>query len=153
MEALMRLVTGIRTLRATYEVEPRRRIDVTLVAPDGGAAATAHRELVRSLARLERFEVVREAPEAARTIKQPVDGMEIRIAMAGLFDVAAERARLGREREKIQAEAEGLGRRLENPQFVARAKPAVVAESREKLAALQERLGQIARLLEDMGPA
>jgi valyl-tRNA synthetase len=153
MEALMRLVTAIRTIRATYEVEPRRRIDLTLVAADGGGAAAAQRELVRSLARLERFEVVEEAPELPQTIKQPIDGMEIRIAMAGLFDLSAERARLGREREKIEAEADGLRRRLDNPQFVERAKPAVVAESREKLGALQARLTQIGRLLEEMGAA
>jgi valyl-tRNA synthetase len=150
MEALRRLVTAIRTIRATYEVEPRRRIDLTLVAAHG-RIATAQRELVRALARLERFDVVEEAPDLPQTIKQPVDGMEIRIAMAGLFDLAAERGRLGREREKIEAEAEGLRRRLENPQFVERAKPAVVAESREKLTALEGRLGQIGRLLEEMG--
>jgi valyl-tRNA synthetase len=77
--------------------------------------------------------------------------MELRIPMAGLFDLGAERARLDKEREKLRAEADGLERRLTNPQFVERAKPAVVAESREKLAALQARLGQIGRLLEEMG--
>ena len=50
--------------------------------------------------------------------------------MAGLFDVAAERTRLVEEREKVRAELEGLGKRLENPQFVERAKPEVVAEAR-----------------------
>jgi valyl-tRNA synthetase len=153
MESLRRLVVAIRTLRATYEVEPRRRIDLTLVAAGGGGVAAAQRELVRALARLERFDIVSDAPDLPQTIKQPVDGMEIRIPMAGLFDLAAERARLGREREKIEAEAEALRRRLDNPQFVERAKPAVVAESRDKLGALQARLGQIARLLDEMGAA
>jgi valyl-tRNA synthetase len=151
MAALMRLVTAIRTLRATYEVEPRRRIDVTLVAPGGGGAAAAQAELVRALARLERLDIVPQDADRPQTIKQPVDGMEIRIPMAGLFDIEAERARLGRERDKVQAEAEGLRRLLENPQFVERAKPAVVAESREKLGALLSRLGQIAGLLDEMG--
>jgi valyl-tRNA synthetase len=153
MGALMRLVTAIRTLRATYEVEPRRRIDVTLVAPAGGGVAAAQRELIRALARLERLDMVAQEPDRPQTIRQPVDGMEIRIPMAGLFDLGAERARLGREREKVQAEADGLRKRLENPQFVERAKPAVVAESREKLGALESRLGQIGRLLEEMGAA
>lgn len=153
MAALMRLVTAIRTLRATYEVEPRRRIDLTLVAPNGGGVAASQRDLVRALGRLERLDVVKDAPDLPQTIKQPVDGMEIRISMAGLFDIAAERARLGKEREKVQAEADSLQRRLDNPRFVERAKPAVVAESREKLTALHSRLGQIGRLLEDMGGA
>jgi len=108
---------------------------------------------VRALGRLERLDVVKDAPDLPQTIKQPVDGMEIRISMAGLFDISAERTRLGKEREKVQAEADSLRKRLDNPQFVERAKPAVVAESREKLTALHSRLGQIGRLLEDMGGA
>jgi valyl-tRNA synthetase len=150
VQALRRVVTAIRTLRATYEVEPRRRIDLTLVAPGGGGVAASQRDLVRALARIERLDIVAEAPERPQTIKQPVDGMEIRIPMAGLFDIAAERARLGKERDKIKAEMEGLQRRLENPQFVERAKPAVVEESRDRLSALQTRLGQIGGLLDQM---
>jgi valyl-tRNA synthetase len=150
VQALMRVVTAIRTLRATHEVEPRRRIDLTLVAPGGGGVAASQRDLVRALARIERLDIVAEAPERPQTIKQPVDGMEIRIAMAGLFDIAAERARLGKERDKIKAEMDGLQRRLENQQFVERAKPAVVEESRDRLSALQTRLGQIGGLLDQM---
>ena len=37
--ALMRLVTAIRTIRATYEVDRKRRIDVTVVAPDSADRA------------------------------------------------------------------------------------------------------------------
>jgi valyl-tRNA synthetase len=139
MQPLMRLVTGIRTIRATYEVAPRRRIDVTVVAPAAKDRAflEEHAPLIRSLAALERLEIVAEAPELSQTIRQPLDGMDVRIPMAGLFDITAEMTRLSKERLKIEAELDGLRRKLANPQFVERANPEVVAQSRARVAELE----------------
>ncbi|MBI3932421.1 MAG: valine--tRNA ligase [Acidobacteria bacterium] len=153
MGRLMRLVTAIRTIRATYEVEPRRRIDATVVA--GGTRdrefVARHEALVKSLARLESLEVVASAPDAARTINQPVGAVELRIPMAGLFDLAAEKTRLSKERLKVMDELDGLRKKLENPQFVQRAKPEVVAQSRERVAELEGRLAKVAATLQEMG--
>jgi valyl-tRNA synthetase len=153
MQRLRRIVTELRTIRATYEVEPRRRIDVTAVAPASPDRAflIGHAELIRSLARIERFLVVAEADEEPRTIAHPVDGIELRIPMAGLFDIAAERSRLSRERNKLEAELAGLRARLGNPQFVERAKAEVVKESRERVAELTTRRERIEATLRALG--
>jgi valyl-tRNA synthetase len=152
MQPLMRLVTGIRTIRATYEVAPRKRIEVTVVAPSASERSflESHASVIRSLAALERLEVVADAPEAAQTIRHPMDSLELRIPMAGLFDIAAEMTRLSKERLKIEAELEGLRRKLDNPQFVERAKPEVVAESRDRVAELEARRLKIDRTVADL---
>jgi valyl-tRNA synthetase len=143
MAELMELVTAIRTVRAEYGVDPKRRIDVTVLAPDG-ASARAQGAWIRQLARLERLDVLSEAPTAtAGTIRQHVGAFEVQVPLAGLFDVAAEKARLARELEKGQAERDGLAKRLDNPQFVDRAKPEVVAEARQKLEDLTARAAKI----------
>jgi len=152
MQPLMRLVTGIRTIRATYEVAPRRRIDVTVVAPSAQERAflESHAALIRSLAALERLEVVADAPERPQTIRHAMDSLELRIPMAGLFDIAAEMTRLSKERLKIEAELGGLRGKLDNPQFVARAKPEVVAQSRERVAELEARRLKVEGTLADL---
>src|SRR5687767_8146661 len=63
MERLMRLVTAIRTIRATYEVEPRKRIAVTVVAPadEDRAFLTSQGALLRRLATLESLDIVNAA--------------------------------------------------------------------------------------------
>ena len=63
--------------------------------------------------------------------------------MAGLFDIAAEKARLAKERGKLEAELEGASKKLANPNFVERAKPEVVAETRSRIAELEARLRKI----------
>jgi valyl-tRNA synthetase len=154
-EDLKKLVTEIRTVRATYEVDPKRRIDVVIVARDGDARAflLQQQALIKSLARLERLEIVSTAGEGGpQTVVQPVGSFEIRIPMAGLFDIAAEKTRLGKERLKIEAELLSLRQRLENPQFVERAKPEVVAQSRERVAELEAKLTRVLASLDELGP-
>ena len=82
--------------------------------------------------------------------RSPVDSLELRIPMAGLFDVAAETARLSREVEKIEAELQSLAKKLENPQFVDRAKPEVVKEARDRVAELQGRRVKIDATLREL---
>lgn len=49
---------------------------------------------------------------------------------AGLFDVAKERARLARQREKLAKELAAVAARVANEAFMSRAPPHVVAEVR-----------------------
>jgi len=152
MDDAIALVTAIRTIRSEYSIDPKRRISVTVQAP-AGSAAFLEREAawMRGVARLDRMDVVTATPAAeAGTIRQPVGAFEIHVPLSGLFDVAAERTRLSRELEKVRAELEGLGKRLQNPQFVDRAKPEVVAEARQKQADLQARAEKVEGMLRSL---
>jgi valyl-tRNA synthetase len=153
MRRLMALVVAIRTIRSTYEVDPRRRIDATVVAPAGADRdfVLAHAALVRELARLGVLDVVAEARDAGRVVREPVDAFELHIPLAGLFDIAAEKNRLGKERLKAQAELDGLQRKLGQPQFVERARPEIVAQTRERIAELEARLLKIDQTFQEPG--
>jgi len=135
----------------SYQLE-KPRLDVTVVAPSAKERAffEEHAALIRSLAALERMEVVAEATEQPQTIRHAMDTLDLRIPMAGLFDIAAEMTRLSKERLKIEAELAGLQGKLDNPQFVARAKPEVVAQSRERVAELLARRTKVDGTLADL---
>jgi valyl-tRNA synthetase len=152
MQRLMRLVTAVRTIRATYEVDRKKKLDLTVVAPDASDRAflDRHEALVRHLAIVGTLTAVAAAPEAKGAVRQPVDGLELRIPMAGLFDVAAETARLTREREKIEAEQATLAKKLDNPNFVERAKPEVVKEARDRVEELTGRRSKIDATLREL---
>jgi valyl-tRNA synthetase len=153
MDDLIGLVTAIRTIRATYEVDPKRRIDVTILAPaaTGLAFVEEQRSLISALCRIEHLQVARQVARPRQTIVQPLGELEIHIPMAGLFDLAAERGRLTKDRLKIDTELEGLRARLGNPRFVERAKPEVVAESRARVAELEARKQRVEEMLRELG--
>jgi valyl-tRNA synthetase len=72
-----------------------------------------------------------------------LDETTVVLPLEGLIDVAAERVRLSKERDKAAGEARRTGQKLDNADFVARAREDVVAENRDRLAAA---LSEIARL-------
>jgi valyl-tRNA synthetase len=72
-----------------------------------------------------------------------VDEATLVLPLAGIIDLAAERARLRKEQGKAAGEAEKIEKKLANAEFVARAPEEVVEENRERLAAFRT---EVARL-------
>lgn len=65
--------------------------------------------------------------------------------MAGMFDVAKELARLGKQKLKLEKELTGVNAKLNNPKFVANAKEAIVAGIRKQAGELDEKMAQVER--------
>ena len=69
--------------------------------------------------------------------------MRILVPMAGLIDVAAERGRLEKNRERARGELARSEAKLANEKFVSRAPEAVVAKERERQNELRRELAQL----------
>ena len=65
------------------------------------------------------------------------------LPLAGVIDLAAERARLAKDRAKAEAEARKVEAKLANADFVARAKEEVVEENRERLANFRAEMARL----------
>ena len=68
---------------------------------------------------------------------------EVYMPLDGLIDMDAEKARLDKEIGKIEKEVEKAGKKLSNPNFIERAKPAVVEVERARLAEWEGKLEQL----------
>lgn len=64
--------------------------------------------------------------------------MRVMIPLAGVIDIAGERARLEKLHEKNATDIAKLAAKLDNPGFTSKAPPQVVAKDRERLAELQQ---------------
>ena len=133
LDWVIRLISEIRSVRTEMNVPPGARIDMRL---QGAAVATLARlgeynEVIRRLARLESAEPLDGAmPEGA--VQAVVDEATVVLPLAQVIDLGAERARLGREIEKIETVIERLAAKLANENFTARAPAAVVGAERDK---------------------
>ena len=92
-----------------------------------------------------------EASFSAATQLAPVRMLgALRLALHVEIDVAAERARLGKEVLRLEGEIAKAQAKLSNESFVARARPEVVEQERQRLAdftaALAKLRDQVARL-------
>ena len=76
---------------------------------------------------------------------------EYRLMLKVEIDVASERERLSKERARLQADIEKAQGKLDNPNFVERAPPQIVAQERDRLARVTETLRKVDEQLQRLG--
>jgi valyl-tRNA synthetase len=145
---LRALVTEVRQLRAEMNVPPSARAPLTVVG--AGAATRArlnrHRELIVTLARLDS---VREASAVPKGAAPFVLGeATAALSIAAFIDLAAEKQRLIKGIAGLQGDADRTRKKLDNPDFVARAREEVVEENRERLAEAETALAKLKAALQ-----
>jgi valyl-tRNA synthetase len=145
MRWVMEFILAVRQIRGEMDIAPARRFDVLL----GNASADDLTRLGRSrhwLERLANLGTVRplgggEAePEAAVAL---LGELRILVPMAGLIDVAAEVARLGKRIARLRQELARTEGKLANANFVANAPPAVVEQERARRADFDRERAQL----------
>lgn len=131
---LVDLVTEIRQLKAEMNVPQGAKPGLSFIAPDAVTAAriARHRDLILTLGRVSDLSTVEAATEGAVTFVS--GGATAALSLAGIIDLSAERARLGKEIAAFDSDIGHFNKKLGNPNFVDRAAPEVVDEQRQKLA-------------------
>lgn len=127
-EELRSLVTRVRNLRATYRIDPAKRLSVSVSTKDGLDLADSF-PVVSRLARVDIADTFEGA--AAEIIVS--DRLSARVSLEGVIDVAAERVRLGNELAEAETYAASLEKKLGNPSFAERAPKEIVGQTRALL--------------------
>jgi len=104
---------------------------------------------VQRLARCELDGAAAPAGAAAHAVLP--SGLELSLPLAGMVDVAKERARLTGELEGLTKQLTGLRGRLGNESFTAKAPPAVVEAERAKEREWSARVEQLQAKLAELG--
>ncbi|HFG1897608.1 valine--tRNA ligase [Vibrio cholerae] len=142
IEWVKAFITSIRNLRAEYDINPGKPLEVMLKAANEQDAARieANKPVLVSLAKLESIRVLADGEATPACATALVGKSELMIPMAGLIDKDAELDRLAKEIAKTQGEIARIEGKLGNEGFVAKAPEAVITKEREKLVGYQEAL-------------
>jgi valyl-tRNA synthetase len=159
IDTLQRVVTEVRRFRSDQGLKPGQRVAARLSGL-AEAGLARHEPLIRSLARL-KDEGPGFRPTATLTVSAAgpegtvtrTGGVRVALDTRGAIDVAAERARLEKDRAAARKEQAGTEAKLGNADFLAKAPPAVVDKIRERLAAAEAELARIDTALRELGPA
>lgn len=162
-DKLQSLVRSIRNARAEYQVEPARKIPVTIVAEYVTAGDVgAEKKVLCSLAKLDpdRFKIdvieqtesdSKQNPDDNTALRLYVaDGLEAIIPMRDMIDFEKERKRLEKQSQKIQKDLEGLQRRLNAPGFANKAPPVVVSQTKARAEELDAQLVNLEKRLQEV---
>jgi valyl-tRNA synthetase len=147
---LQSVAVAVRTLRSTYSVPPSQvvGVEVRAAGDDSRALLEQHRAVVEQAARCT-VTVMASGPAIPQSARQVISSdLEVVVPLAGLVDLDAERARLGKEIAKADKDIEHVQKKLGNQKFVANAPAEEVERQRARLAEEEDRRRLLASALE-----
>ena len=145
---VIRVIEGVRSVRTEMNVPWSREIAMVLTGTGPEVAGRVDRNgpLIERLARLSSIIVSDDTPEGAVTLT--LEDCEVNLPLAGVIDIAAEKARLKKAVGKAQKEIKGLEGKLQNQGFLAKAPEEVVEEQRHRLEAARSDHQRLAAALD-----
>lgn len=154
MQAIIDLISRVRNIRSELSIKPSERIPLLINSSDEGLRSlfSANADQIVRIARVSNIQIGEKlnVPRAsARAVL--AGGADVAVPLEGLIDFVQERARLGRDREKLQAEAAKLNTQLGNTQFVERAPAEKVSELKSRLQDISARVSALDETLEALG--
>ncbi len=143
MNWVISLIEEIRSVRMQMHVPAGAKILMLSTGMDAAATSAFERNdiLIKRLARIRQLDHVSSFPKGCATVAAA--GASFGLPLAGIIDIAQEKARLQKSINKLNKELDGLRGRVNNRQFVESAPQTVVDETRVNLALREAEEGQL----------
>jgi valyl-tRNA synthetase len=132
-------VRAFREMKNKYNIPNTEMMSASAAVPaEIVSSLKANAELICQMAGLKEFNPGTDITKPAKAAVLVVDGMSF--YMHNVIDPDAERRKLEKQKDEIEKAKKAVEARLNDENFVTRAKPQVVAAARDKLAELTEQL-------------
>ncbi|MCL2933589.1 MAG: valine--tRNA ligase [Trichodesmium sp. MAG_R03] len=152
-ELLIGVIRTLRNLRAEVDIKPKVKITAILQSENEKERKILREgeNYIRSLIKIEELNITPNFDcQGVQIIVGVIGTVQVLIPLSGVVDIEALSARLKKKLEKLEKEVESTKRRLSKPNFLNKADPKFVEETRHNLAEaekqaeiLRDRLNQL----------
>jgi valyl-tRNA synthetase len=150
MELIMKVIGAIRNLRSEMEIPPGKKVEAILYCPKKETLLILeeNRLYLENLGRTEKLglESGGQRPKASATAI--VDEVEVYLPLKGLINLDEEEKRVQKELGKVLEDLSRTQRKLQNQDFVSRAKPEAVEKEKEKARTMADKAAKLKESLE-----
>ena len=145
MTWLQSLIGAVRNIRGEMKLGNAVRLPVLLqgVTDEQKASLARIESQFKALAKVEMLTIVSDDDEIPLSSQALIGSLKVLVPMKGLIDPTAELNRLNKVRDKLQAQADAINKKLSNESFVAKAPAQVVQAEKMKLAELNGQLAEV----------
>ncbi|HYE59612.1 MAG TPA: valine--tRNA ligase [Candidatus Kapabacteria bacterium] len=141
--AIQNIITGIRSLRADYAIDPAKKLSVMMVPGKKKKEIKENEGVITSLARLSSLTIAEHAEKTPSMVGFVTGGVDVYVDLAGVVDVEKEKLRLQKEIDTVAPYVASIEKKLSNDGFVNNASPDVVEKERQKLDEAKEKLHKL----------
>ena len=150
IEWVKQFILGIRQIRGEMDISPGKQLPVLLEnsSEQDRHYADQNAHLLARVGRVESVNALAADEEAPASATALLGNMRLLVPMAGIIDVDAEKARLGKLRDRANSDLERMRTKLDNPDFVNNAPPDVVTKTKQQLTQLELQISQLDEQME-----
>ena len=145
-ELLKELIVAIRNTRASYRIEPAKKMSVSVFGPSE-RLLKENEAIFQRLARVDEIRAIPESVAPDNTIPVQAGSLQIFLHLEGVIDIAKEKRRIESELTDKTRYITSLRGRLDDPKFSSRAPEHILAQTK---ALLDESLTTVDRLKESL---
>jgi len=146
IELVQGAIRTIRDIRSSRNIPPKELLAVSArTQQENAESLNRNAKLIEQLAGVNKFEAGIETAKPANAAVAISDTTELYVHNA--IDVGAERAKLEKQKQHLEDAKKKLDVKLANQDFITKAKPEIVAKTREKMAELTEQLQTVEKHL------
>jgi len=147
---VMHFILGIRQIRGEMDISPGKPLPVLLdqSSKEDRERAARNAHLLQRVGRVESVTALDDGEEAPAAATALLGEMRLLVPMKGLIDVAAEQARLQKQRQRLENDLGRCRGKLDNANFVNNAPSEVVTKEQERADDFERQLSQLAEQLE-----
>jgi len=152
IEWVRQFILGIRQIRGEMDISPGKTLPVVLQHANASDRQHAidHAPLLQRVGRVEEISILADGDEPPAAATALLGDMRLLVPMKGLIDVAAERARLDKQMDKVRSELAKANGKLGNEKFVSNAPTAVVAQERNRVTEFEKTIAQLQEQLQKL---
>ncbi|MGI9270427.1 MAG: valine--tRNA ligase [Woeseiaceae bacterium] len=145
-------ILGIRQIRGEMDIKPGEPLPVILQNASSADQERSEKymHLLQRLARVESIVALEAGTEPPQSATALLGEARLLVPMKGLIDVDAERARLEKQRQKVNTDLDRSVSKLDNANFVNNAPPEVVEQERQRAVEFEKIIAQLTEQLEKL---
>ncbi len=152
VQTLQELITGIRSIKAEYNLTKVSEIKVVFksLKEKNLNLVEAHKKIIQSLAKISDIKIVKSYERKTGEISLVLSEGEVFINLAELIDIEKEKTRLKKEKQKIEEKLQMIEKKLNNKNFLEKAPKDIIEKEKFSYTQLKERLDKINHYLSEL---
>ena len=145
IEIVTEIVIRIRALRAGLNITPDKKCKVIVQSTDKMLEQIIEegKNSIIQLSRAESLEINNSIEISKSDSVTPFSKGKIILPMAGMIDFEKEKDRLKKEQDSLHFDMDKIRKKIDNPDFISKAKPEIIQKEKEKFNLLKEKLETI----------
>ena len=150
MELIMKVIGAIRNLRSEMEIAPGKKVEAILYFPKKEPLhfLEENRSYLENLGRTEKLGLQSGGQRPKASATAIVDEVEVFLPLKGLINLDEEEKRVQKELAKVFEDLSRARGKLQNQDFLSRARPEAVEKEKEKARVLSEKEAKLKESLE-----